>query len=461
MNRISILDCGAVPGDHALQTAAIQSAIDRAYLMGGGTVEIPAGEYHTGDIRLRSNVTLFLRKGAHLCGSQDPMDYFHHREDRIEPLRPEQITDAPYVHLSTIHGETAYEENKKEYRFKRIPSSRWNNALIRAIDAENIAILGEEGAEIDGSNCFDPQGEEEYRGPHGITLFGCRNIRLSGYTIRNTGNWAHNLLWCENISVEQITVLAGHDGFDAAVCRNVSIKNSDFYTGDDCIAGFGNANVCVSGCKLNSSCSAFRFGGTNVRVRDCEIWGPGKYSFRGVLSMEEKRACAPSPETGKGGRSNCLSVFTYYADYSVPIPERPGNILIENCHVRNVDRFLHYNFSGNETWQRYRPLDDITFRDMEAEDIGMPLTAWGDELDRVELRLRDVRIRMREGSGADSLIRAGNFSRITLENVHVENLHAPALIKQWTEGEISLRNVEHTAETDVARTEEDFFCRPI
>jgi hypothetical protein len=78
--------------------------------------------------------------------------------------------------LSTIHGETEYVDGKPEYRFKRIPGSRWNNAIIRAIDAENIKVIGEKNSVIDGVNCFDEIGEEEYRGPHGMTFFNCKEL---------------------------------------------------------------------------------------------------------------------------------------------------------------------------------------------------------------------------------------------------------------------------------------------
>ena len=40
----------------------------------------------------------------------------------------------------------------------------------------------------------------------------------------------------------------------------------------------------------------------------------------------------------------------YVADYSVPIPDEPGNIVVENCEIYGADKFLHYNFSGTETW---------------------------------------------------------------------------------------------------------------
>ena len=55
--------------------------------------------------------------------------------------------------------------------------SRWNNALIRAWKAQNITLIGEPGSVIDGNNTYDAIGEENYRGPHGITFFSCKNIR--------------------------------------------------------------------------------------------------------------------------------------------------------------------------------------------------------------------------------------------------------------------------------------------
>ena len=73
-NHYNILDHGAVSGG-ADCTYAIQSAIDTCWQSGGGIVEIPAGEYHTGDIRLRSRVTLYLRSGAVLKGSRDPKEF--------------------------------------------------------------------------------------------------------------------------------------------------------------------------------------------------------------------------------------------------------------------------------------------------------------------------------------------------------------------------------------------------
>jgi len=457
-NIVSISNFGA-KADGTLQTTNIQAAIDHCFMLGGGDVVVPKGVYLTGGIRLRSNITLYLEKNAVLKGVRDPEAYYGYLHDAVEPLGEHQVTDAPYVGLWTIHGETEYDESDSRYRFKRIPGSRWNNAIIRAIDAENVKIIGEEGSVIDGDNCYDAIGEENYRGPHAICFFGVKNVELRGYTVKNSANWAHNMLFCENIAVKDIKVEAGHDGFDAAVCKNVSITDSEFYTGDDCIAGFGNTNVFVDHCILNSACSAFRFGGTNVLIKHCRAFAPGRYSFRGRLSAEEKKAGVMATST----RNNMLSFFTYYADYSVPIPEEPGNIVIEDCEIYGADRFLHYNFSGNETWQRYRPLRDITFKNIKATNVSMPLTLYGTENDKVELRMKNVFINMREGSTAEELIRACHYSRISIDCMQIDGFNGGCLIKTKCGEDIDIQNVvcELPKELYVVQTTEDFVIQRI
>ena len=456
MLTVNAKDFGLISDIDELQHSKIQCAIDTCFKAGGGEVIIPKGKYRLGDIRIRSNITLRLESGAYLMGSNDPQDYFNYLNDTVEPLDPSRITDAPYVHLSTIHGETEYNENDPNYRFRRLPGSRWNNALIRAIDAKNIKIIGQRDSVIDGMNCFDAVGEELYRGPHGICFYNCESIELSGYTIRQTGNWAHWLLFSKNITMDGILVTEGHDGVDFFDCTNATVTNCEFYTGDDCIAGFGNLNVYVSDCILNSSCSAFRFGGTNVYVERCHMYGPGKYCFRGSLTPEEKAASAPSQL--EGHRNNMLSVFTYYSDYSMPIPFLPGNIVINDCTFDNADRFLHFNFSGNETWQRYRPLNSIEFRNIKATDIRMPLNLYGKKGEEVSLTLRNVDIAIAPNMENRSLIHACNFNRILLDDVKVTG-KLNSLVHKWSDGDIVTKNVEcdtnetFTVATEVFRTD--------
>ena len=56
-------------------TAIIQKVIDTLAALGGGRVGIPAGNFVTGVITLRSNVELFVTAGAKLLGSTKRSDY--------------------------------------------------------------------------------------------------------------------------------------------------------------------------------------------------------------------------------------------------------------------------------------------------------------------------------------------------------------------------------------------------
>ena len=73
---LNILDFGASISNSPLENkAAIQNAIDSASASGGDTVRIPAGTFVTGNLRLKSNVTLRLEQGSVLKGSSDFRDY--------------------------------------------------------------------------------------------------------------------------------------------------------------------------------------------------------------------------------------------------------------------------------------------------------------------------------------------------------------------------------------------------
>lgn len=435
-----------------LQTDTIQAAIDQCFLKGGGEVQIPAGTFRTGGLRLRSGVTLHLLKGAVLCGSRNPDDYFGYRNDRIEPVDPSLITSAVWRPAS---------DPNRDYAFMQKLGSRWNNALIRAIDAKNIAIIGDEGSVIDGCDCYDAIGEEHYRGPHCIGMWNCRGISLRGYTVKNSANWAHAIYFSEGISAKDVTVIAGHDGIHMSSCDNITVERCNFYTGDDCVAGFDNNNVVVRDCALNTACSGLRFGGQGVLVERCRFFGPAKYLFRGSMTKDEKRAGVAS--SGGKHRYNMLSAFTYYSDFTLKVRKEPGNIVIRDCAIENTDRLLHYNFSGNETWQKNRPLRNIRFENVKASGISMPLDVYGDTKTPVVVEMVNMDFAFRSGFDNVAFIHACNYERITLDGLTVGGTGSAPLIKTWSEGKIELKNVRTAIPEDrrVVPATEPFYSKPI
>ncbi|HER07374.1 MAG TPA: glycoside hydrolase family 28 protein, partial [Bacteroides sp.] len=70
-----ITSYGAKGDGSTISTTSIQHAIDACHEAGGGRVIVPAGEFVTGTMVLKSNVELHLQQGARLVGSLDTADY--------------------------------------------------------------------------------------------------------------------------------------------------------------------------------------------------------------------------------------------------------------------------------------------------------------------------------------------------------------------------------------------------
>ena len=72
---LNVREFGATGDGKTKDTAAIQKALDRCWALGGCEVLLPAGEYLTGALALRSNTTLRMERGATILGTPDLEDY--------------------------------------------------------------------------------------------------------------------------------------------------------------------------------------------------------------------------------------------------------------------------------------------------------------------------------------------------------------------------------------------------
>lgn len=168
------------PDSEGIMTSLIQEAINKVAGSGGGTVRFIPGVYTSGTIELKSNVRLHLEKGVILKGS----------------------------------------DNYADYRF---------DAFLFGREAVNVSLTGK--GVIDGVDCYNPGGEEGFRGPHCIKLNSCRNILISGITIKNSANWAINCRYCSYGNVTNVTILGGHDGLHTRFCNIFKATGCDFRTG--------------------------------------------------------------------------------------------------------------------------------------------------------------------------------------------------------------------------------------
>ena len=230
MNMIyDVTAFGITPDADVLQTQAIQKVLDLCE-NGGGTVVFPKGAYRVSGLLLHSDTTVLLKSGAALLGSENCDDYAVFDVPENVSLRTDQEMIPQYF------------GDKKRAEYRR--------AMLSAYGERRVSIIGEPGAVIDGQNCFDPDGEEHYRGPHGIFLSNCKDVVLQGYTIRHSGNFMHQLDACETVTMTDVTSLGGSDGIHLHCCKNVEIDRCVFRTGDDCIAGINVRGLHVNNCVL-------------------------------------------------------------------------------------------------------------------------------------------------------------------------------------------------------------------
>lgn len=348
-----------MPDGTGLVTRKIQSAIDSCAKVGGGTVVFSTGTYISGTIQLKSHVALQFDKGAILQGSDDFKDY-------------EQ------------------------------------DAFIFGIDLSDIAISGE--GIIDGVDCYNPNGEEGFRGPHCIRLINCKNISFKDFMIKNSANWAFNLRNCSFGKVEKVSIRGGHDGLHTRFCSNFKAYDCDFRTGDDAFAGNDNRDFIVTNCKINTSCNGFRIGCYNLTVKHCQLWGPGE----SIHKIQK--------------RNNMLAAFVHFS----PKDDHPelvsGNWLIEDVTIDQVDHIYVYNYLEG-LWQMGQPVSNLVFKNVRAKGVLGAFNIIGDQELKFNMRIEDSSFEFREGAHYEgdmfegvkflspSFFNAMNFDKIELINV--------------------------------------------
>lgn len=335
MNTYIMTDYGVVPNSPALQTEKLQAVLDLCR-EGGGRVVLPRGRYYTAALRLWSDTTLYLESGAELYGSDDCNDY----EVFPIPAGVEMRSDMELI--------KSYYQGKTWDTYRR--------AILTAYGEKNIAIIGEAGSVIDGQNCYDPDGEERYRGPHAIFLTSCENVLLEGYTIRHSGNFLHEANNCRGLTARRLSCLGGSDGFHLHCTEDVLIEDCVFQTGDDCIAGINIKNMLLRHCVLNSSCNLFRIGGVNIRIEDSHAYGPGYYPHRQTV-VKGKNNELPR----EAGRHDLLQVVDYFA--SIDYPYTKSDIHFKNCLIENAKGILAYRAdTGPIQWGTH--LGELTFENV-------------------------------------------------------------------------------------------------
>jgi len=341
-----VTDYGVKVNCDTLQTKAFQQVFDLCKKQ-GGTVVVPKGKYYVAALRMWSNTTLYLESGAELYGSEECDDY------EVFPI-PEGVEMRSDMEVISQYYGTPWETYRR--------------AIITAYGEKNISIIGEPNSIIDGRNCYDPNGEEGYRGPHIIFLSCCENVLFEGYTARHSGNFLHEANNCKNVTMRRVTCLGGSDGIHLHCTENTLIEDCLFKTGDDCIAGINVKDLLVRRCILNTSCNLFRIGGIRIHVKDCYAYGEGYYPHR-MTVVKGKNEELPREQ----GRHNTLFLVDYFANKNYP--EKPSDIHFEDCVFENIHSPLYYradsSFIQNGIYLGEFTLKNVRFTDLKEPSVPM------------------------------------------------------------------------------------------
>ena len=384
MLKYIITDYGVVENSTDLQTAKIQAVLDLCK-ENGGIVVIPKGRFYTAALYMHSNTTLYLERGAELYGSDNCEAY----EIFEIPQHVEMRSD---MELITQYYGTPWESYRR--------------AIISSYGEKNVSIIGECDSVIDGVNCYDPNGEEGYRGPHAIFFSDCENVLFEGYTARHSGNFLHEANHCKNLTMRRVTCLGGSDGIHLHCTENALIEDCLFKTGDDCIAGINIKNMLVRRCVLNSSCNLFRMGGVGIRVEDMYAYGPGYYPHR-MTVVKGNRMELPRTE----GRHNLLQLVDYFA--SMNYPYEPSDMHFENCVIENAEGILRY-YADQGSLQSGTHLGTLSLKNVRFTDLNESSTPVADEKEPLCITMENVSFSFREGSNAKTPFTVDESSHVTL-----------------------------------------------
>ncbi|MBR6587675.1 MAG: hypothetical protein IKK82_09660 [Kiritimatiellae bacterium] len=339
-------------------TAAIQKAVDAANAAGGGTVRLGAGTFLSGSVYLKSNVDLFLDRGATLKGSPDKEDY--NKADVCPQNASSKLEAASGAHLLLCIEQT--------------------NVTVRGYGR----IYGNSPAFLigpDGKNWKGGQSKIPWRTSQMLYFVESDNVRVEGVSLIDSPYWSCFFHGCTRVVAKNLLIRTRRepvhthngDGIDIDSCQDVEVSNCDIDTADDCITLRANTTrlkvkrpcerVKVSNCRLSSPCNAVRIGVGDGIVRDAVLKDLEIYDTRTAINIVSSwrkggKGVNFKDITFDGMKVDCRNFCRIYPRYA-------KDAKFEGIRIRNVTGTTTlpgwiWGYSGN-------PISDVTF-----ENVSLP-----------------------------------------------------------------------------------------
>jgi len=392
--EFSIVDFGAAAGKDSSE--AIAKAIAAASEAGGGRVIVPAGEYLTGPIHLKSKIELHLDGGATLKFKTDPKAYLPAVRSWFEGMECYNYSPLIYAYGAeniaitgegVLDGQAANDnwwswKGKKEYGWKEgMPQQKTARDRLGKMVADGVPVEDRKF------------GEGDYLRASFIEPFRCKNVLIEGVRIKRSPMWELHPVLCTNVIVRGVHIEThgpNNDGCNPEACKDVLIEDTLFDTGDDCIAiksgrnndgrriGIPTENVVIRRCVMKDGHGGVTIGSEisggckNVFVEDCTMDSPNldraiRFKSNAVRGGTVENIFVRNVKVGTVGDAALQIDFVYEEGAKGPHKPVVRNLVIENLTVANAKRVLDVQgFAGAEI-SRVR-IHNSTFKGISQDD---------------------------------------------------------------------------------------------
>ena len=375
-----ITDYGAVADGRSDATEAIRRAVEACAAAGGGRVLVPAGEFLTGPIHLRSGVNLHVAEGAVLRFKTDPDAYLPPVQTRFEGM--ECYNYSPLIYALDQQNVAVTGRGVLDGQAGDDNWWAWKGGRNQPVGGPNqVAARNRLVAQVAAGV---PVGERRYGSggylrPSFIQFYRCRNVWIQGVRIRRSPMWNIHPVLCTNVLVEGVEVIShgpNNDGCNPESCTDVVIEGCVFDTGDDCIAiksgrnddgrriGVPSANIVVRRCVMRDGHGGVVMGSEisggcrNVFVEDCQMDSPNldrvlRFKSNAVRGGHIENVRMRNVKVGRVADAVLQIDFLY--EEGANGPHRP---VLRHVRMENV-----------EVAQARRVLDIRTFEGAEITDV--------------------------------------------------------------------------------------------
>jgi polygalacturonase len=351
---------GATGDGKALDTQAVNRAIDAAAAAGGGMVMFPAGMYLCFSIHLKSQVHLYLSQGSTILAAYSPKpgEQSGYNGGAYDAAEPNTAWDAyqdyghNHWHNSLLWGEDLYDLSitgpgliyGRGLSFGAGPAPS-SSTVLPGFGATPAA---HPGAPPPPPRHFSPRGdypmyqaEQPGVGNKAIALKNCRNVLFRDFSILKGGHFGFLLTGVDNLTIDNIKIDTDRDGIDIDCCQNVRVSNCTVNSPwDDGI------------CPKSSYGLGYARPTRNVTITNC--WVTGYYELGSVLDGTFKKF-APEVRVPRTGRIKCGT-------------ESNGgfiNITISNCVFEGCQGYAIESVDG-------AIIEDLTITNTTMRDLVSP-----------------------------------------------------------------------------------------